>query len=92
MKKTAITQVTELLNDTNLVTAHLIARVTGYTPQHVNRCLKRLYSQGRVAYTVVSHRGNAHNKRLWCSVKNVHKFADRYPMETPEYIQEELPL
>lgn len=92
MKKTAMIETSEMLGHGNMCTAHAIARVTGYTPQHINRCLKALFGQGKVAYTVVSHRGKAKQKRLWVSVKDAYKFQHEYAIIKPEYVQMEMEL
>jgi alkylated DNA nucleotide flippase Atl1 len=87
---TAIHAVWSILNNGNLTTAHQIARITGYSPQHVNRVLKQLFQQGKVAYTIMPHRGNAKQKRKWCTMGNLHCWENVYPFETPVYVQEEL--
>lgn len=88
----AINKVIQILDNGNLTTAHQIARVTGYTPQHVNRVLKQLYGQGRVAYCLVPHHGRAKYKRKWCSLRYVKNWDRVYPFETPEYTQLELTI
>lgn len=88
MKKTAMVDVKEILGHGNMTTAYYIARVTGYSPQHINRCLRALFFQGQVAYTLVDHRHN--KKRLWCALKDAGFFSQEYVMIEPEYIQEEL--
>lgn len=90
MKKTAMVETVEILGHGNMTTAHMIARVTGYTPQHINRCLKHLFGQGKVAYAVVEHRGRAKQKRLWVAMKDVNKFEHQYVIVEPEFTQEEL--
>lgn len=75
-----------------LVTAHYLSHVVDATPQHVNRCLKQLFSEGKVAYTVVPHKGRAQQKRLWCAIICLERYENKYPFETPEYIQERLAI
>lgn len=88
----AIHKVMQVLDNGNLTTAHQIARVTDYSPQHVNRVLKKLYAQGRVAYCIVPHHGRAKNKRKWCSLRYVQNWNTVYAFETPEYTQMEMAI
>lgn len=69
-------------------TAHALARILDATPQYTNRCLKRLFADGKVAYREEPHRGNSGFKRVWTTVKNARKSPARYTF--PQYIQEEL--
>lgn len=69
-------------------TAHDMARVLGYSPQHINRCLKQLFSEGKVAYAELPHQGRAGFKRSWVSISKAKKSPGRYVM--PKYIQMEM--
>jgi hypothetical protein len=44
-------------------TAYQIARLTNYSPQHINRCLRDMWEAGLVGYVVEPHRQG--EKRLW---------------------------
>lgn len=90
MRKNAKHIIMDILNNGNLTSAYMIARTTGYSPQHINRCLRDLFQDGRVAYALVPHRKQRQMKRLWCGMKDAEFFSKHYPVETPEYIQEEL--
>lgn len=76
----------------SLSTAHQLAKIIDVTPQHCNRVLKQLFDEGKVAYTVVDHRGNAAKKRKWCHIKEVSKWGMVYTMDIPMFTQGELPL
>lgn len=69
-------------------TAHAIAKVTGYTPRHINRCLARLYYEGKVAYKVEPHRGASKFVRQWATIKTAKKQPTGFVF--PEYIQKEM--
>jgi transcription initiation factor IIE alpha subunit len=45
-------------------TAYRIARLSGYSPQHINRVLKQMYFDGLVGYRLEKHRNG--EKRVWC--------------------------
>lgn len=90
MKTNAMDKVLNILQNGNCTTAHMIARVTGYTPQHINRCLKHLFREGKVAYAIVPHRGRAKQKRKWVAMSALPAWENVYPFETPEYIQREM--
>lgn len=45
------------------LTAYQIARLTNYSPQHINRCLRDMWRAGLVGYWVKPHRRG--EKRLW---------------------------
>lgn len=47
-------------------TAYQIARLTNYSPQHINRCLRDMWKAGLVGYSVEPHRKG--EKRLWVYV------------------------
>lgn len=44
-------------------TAYRIARLTGYSPQHINRVLKEMWRDGISCYRVVNFRNG--DKRIW---------------------------
>lgn len=92
MKTTGKLEALRILRNGNLTTAHQIARISGYTPQHINRCLKELFAAGVVAFCIIPHRGNAKQKRKWCMVKDVEKWGLVYPFVMPEYTQMEMEL
>lgn len=91
IKTSARTTVLSFMNDGYLLTAHQIAKMTGYTPQHINRILKQLFAEGKLAYTVVTHQGRAKFARKWCSLRET---TQRHTLSfvTPEWIQEEMEL
>lgn len=92
MKRTTCKQMVEsYMNDTWLLSAHTLAKMSGYSPQHINRCFKELYKEGKLAYTVEPHQGNSGFARKWCGAKWTHMYPDR-KFSKPEYIQVELPL
>lgn len=90
-KITAEQTVTSFMNDGYLLTAHQIARMTGYTPQHINRILKRLFMCGRLAYTVVPHQGRSKFARKWCAL-NKTALHNTYLFVEPEFVQMEMSL
>lgn len=45
-------------------TAYEIAKSSGFTPQHVNRTLVKLFAKGMVGYKVEKSRNG--EKRQWC--------------------------
>lgn len=91
MKRSGYFMVRGILRDCAPVTAHDIARISGYSPQHVNRLLKRLFAEGMVAYAVVDHRPGT-KKRVWIHLSNLEKYAYKYPFETPLFVQKEMEI
>lgn len=63
-----------------IFTSHELARKTGYTPQHINRTLKKMWAFGKVAYYIVGHRKNS-NKRMWANVEYARMIDGVYPFE-----------
>lgn len=93
MNKDCTTAVREILwNSVTCMTAHALSKVTGFSPQHINRVLKKMYGQGTVAYTIVPHRGRAQQKRLWCNVRAVKAFSGQYVFSVPRYVQLEMEI
>lgn len=88
-KTTAETTVKSFMNDGYMLTAHAISKMTGYTPQHINRVLKKLFNQGIVAYAVVNHQGRAKYARKWCSLKSTKEHPE-HQFVIPEYTQLEI--
>jgi DNA-binding transcriptional regulator YhcF (GntR family) len=79
------------MSDGYLLTANTLAKMTGFSPQHINRVFKQLYFAGLVAFTVQKHQGVTGGKRYWCAVKEVEYHGDmKFVM--PEYVQPELPM
>lgn len=88
-KTTAETTVKSFMNDGYLLTAHAIAKMTGYSPQHINRVLKKLFNQGVIAYAIVNHQGAAKYARKWCSLKSTKEHTE-FTFVIPEYTQLEM--
>lgn len=88
-KTTAQQTVISFMNDGYLLTAHQIAGMTGYTPQHINRILKRLFHCGRLAYTTVPHQGRSKFARKWCALNKTGQHPT-YAFVSPEYVQMEM--
>lgn len=47
-------------------TAYEIARLSNYSPQHINRCLKEMWKDGLVCYRLVPHRKGEKRVWAWC--------------------------
>ena len=92
LKVSARDKLLVLLRNADFTTAHYFANLLGYTPQHINRELKTLFSEGKACYIVVPHRGSAQHKRLWSTIERGNQLKQQYKVIFPEYAQEELPL
>lgn len=90
-KLTAEISVMSFMQDGYLVTAHQLAKMTGYSPQHINRVFKKLFCQGKVAYTIVSHQGKSGFARKWCLLGKTREH-HTYAFVTPDWTQLEMTL
>lgn len=57
-------------------TAYKLARKTGFTPQHINRTLKKMWAFGKVAYRTEPYRNG--EKRVWANTTHAALTIDVY--------------
>lgn len=60
-------------------TSSQLARKTGYTPQHINRTLKRMFYFGKCAYWI--DESTRRERRIWGNIEYATKTENSFPWE-----------
>lgn len=60
-------------------TSSQLARKTGYTPQHVNRTLKRMFYFGKCAYWI--DESTRRERRIWGNIEYSEMTSEGFPWE-----------